>query len=86
MGITFNHDDWDGLADQIDYLGPEVVEKALARVLADRAQAMGLSSADTLQLPVDFDIDRFNNPDIDPDRVHALANELLAQQASGQPK
>jgi hypothetical protein len=83
VGITFNHDDWDGLADQIDYLGPQVVEKALARVLADRAQAMGLSSADTLQLPVDFDIDRFNNPDIDPDRVRTMANDLLAQQGSG---
>lgn len=77
MGITFDHDDWDGLADQIDYLGPERVEKALARVLADRALALGMTEADTLQLPVEFDIDQHNNPGIDPDRVHALANELL---------
>ena len=84
MGITFNHDDWDGVADQIDYIGVDVVEKAFARELANRARDAGLTSADSLPLAVETDLDRDNNAGIDTDRVRALANEILTG-ASGSP-
>ena len=77
MGITFNHDDWDGVADQIDYVGVDAVEKAFARELAGRARDAGLTNVDSLPLAVETDLDRDNNAGIDTDRVRALANEIL---------
>ncbi len=77
VGITFNHDDWDGLSDEINYFDTGAVEKAFARELADRARGLGLSTVDSLPL-VDIEVDPNQRVDIDPDRIRALANQLLA--------
>lgn len=77
VGITFDHDDWDGLSDEINYEDPEAVERAFARELAERARGLGLSTVDSLPL-VEFEVDPHERVDIDPDRIRAMANQLLA--------
>lgn len=79
MGMDISSN-WDEFRSGINRWASGASEEFFARSLAKRARELGLASTETIELDT-TNAERVGDAKIDPDRIHQLADELLADAA-----
>lgn len=77
MGTTGDFDFNDFESSMNEWAG-DATEQHFAQELAERARAKGLSNVDSLDFSTEVEGDPDGKISVDPARVKALANEILA--------